>query len=277
MARSELRPMSEVPRRLVKFAFFALICLISLQRSAIGFGIGEISMTPSDPSPGGEIGRTSFALTKIACSDIAPGPCNGPLVFAFITPPLTEFDSIKAIEARFGSCSIGATEIDKLDFAQLKCLKDELTAQLLFDENTEDLNGFLVDIVNCTTCGTESEFEETAIFEVDLYYSNSNPIPIGRLIVTTSDALGPDCSSFPQACFSHEAVGSCVDQSTDCCESPIDASSCEGQFSQKTLCGPNDPACAIPAASEWGLVVIALIGLVMGTVVFGRTYRPSRA
>ncbi len=77
----------------------------------------------------------------------------------------------------------------------------------------------------------------------------------------------------------------------NCCSAPLDAGSCApacrlcncsdggtasgGDCGVWPLCPPDN--CAIPAVSEWGLIVLAMLGLTVGTIIFRRKYRLQSA
>lgn len=89
-----------------------------------------------------------------------------------------------------------------------------------------------------------------------------------------------DCASIGSSlcveailCADYPPVGACCDPLGDCTE--ITQSDCEavdgGVYQgDDTLCADTECPRLIPAASEWGLAAMALLGLSAGTLVFRR-------
>ena len=103
--------------------------------------------------------------------------------------------------------------------------------------------------------------------------------------VTKADCSGPGDTFFPeQTCAQVEpcpvVLGACCEEGH--CTDDVPQSACDSEkWWKDTPC--SDPevmevcAAQIPTVSEWGLIVITLLGLTAGTVIFGRRRRPAAA
>lgn len=104
-------------------------------------------------------------------------------------------------------------------------------------------------------------------------------------IVLTSDCLdsnaaflcvesnSPPANCVPDACIA--STGACCDRAVLNCLDFVAEDEClaPNEFFPSTLCADLDPTCSqpavVPAVSEWGLLVLMLIGLVAATLTFG--------
>ena len=82
--------------------------------------------------------------------------------------------------------------------------------------------------------------------------------------------IDPPCAPTGACCLEDE---SCVITNAATCASIAGAG--DGYQGDDTLCDPNPCTGPIPAVSEWGLVVLTLLGCIVGTVLFRATGRRS--